>query len=207
MPYRDFTIDRVRADFAITVETRWDLFRAVPPVPPEPATAEALRRNRGLAVAINTEKAKSELLIAPLLLDAWRRGADRLSFLSGVAFNVDPAAELTGVCDFVLGYPPQLDFVTSPVLMVTEAKNDSVMGGLGQCAAAMVAAQRFNQGRTPPVPTVYGCVTNGVEWKFLRLAGNLLEVDLSELVIADPAPILGVILHFLGLNPVPAAAA
>src|SRR5688572_14489308 len=179
MAYRDFTLDRVRTDFGITVHTRRDLFAHIPPPPLDPVVRTAINRYRGLAVTTGTEKAKSEFLIAPLLGEVWHIGGDRLALFSGVTFNVDAAAELTGVCDFILGYPPQLDTVSAPVMMITEAKNDNVMGGLGQCAAAMVAAQRFNQGRNPDITTIYGCVTNGIDWKFLRLTGTTLEIDLD----------------------------
>ncbi|MBY0513942.1 MAG: hypothetical protein K2P78_08535 [Gemmataceae bacterium] len=201
MPYNTFTLDRVRADFGLTVETHSNLFGDVPPVQPDAVVTTLLGRYRNLAVAIGTEKAKSEMLIAPLLGEAWRVGGDRVAMWSGVAFNVDPAADLTGVCDFIVGYPPQLDYVTTPVLMVTEAKNENIMGGLGQCAAAMVAARRFNRGRGPAVPTVHGCVSNGVEWKFLRLRDAALEIDLTNQLITSPDRILGIVLHAVGLNP------
>lgn len=206
MVYNQFTLDRVRADFGIKVETRRNLYRHIPPVAPDPVVATIIDRYRGLAVAIGTEKAKSEMMISPLLGEVWRIGADRVALFSGVQFPVDAAAELTGVCDFILGHPPQLDTVSAPVMMITEAKNDSVMGGLGQCAAAMVAAQRFNRGRNPDVTTIYGCVSNGLDWKFLRLDGTTLTIDLDDYVIHEPGRILGIILHFVGLAPLPAAA-
>jgi hypothetical protein len=111
------------------------------------------------------------------------------------------------VCDFILGHPPQLDTVSAPVLMITEAKNDNVMGEVGQCAAAMVAAQRFNRGRNPDITIVFGCVSNGIDWKFLRLQGTTLEIDLDDYVIHEPDRILGVILHCVGLAPATPAAA
>jgi hypothetical protein len=37
--------------------------------------------------------------------------------------------------------------ITAPVLTLVEAKNADTKLGLGQCAAQMVAAQRFNQER------------------------------------------------------------
>lgn len=208
MPYNTFTLDRVRADFGITIQTRQSLFAHIPPVEPDPVLATYIERYRGLAVAIGTEKAKSELIIAPLLGDVWRRGGDRLALLSGIAFNVDPASDLTGICDFILGYAPQLDYVTNPVMVITEAKNDNVMGGLGQCAAAMVAAQRFNRGRNPEITTVYGCVSTGIDWKFLRLCGTTLEIDLDDYVIHNPGRILGIVMSFVSLPAVktPAAA-
>lgn len=207
MPYNAFTLDRVRADFGITVETPLNLFGHIPPVPPDPVVSTIISRNRGLAVMMGTEKAKSELIIAPLLSEVWRISAGRVALFSGTTFNVDPAADLTGVCDFILGRPPQLDFVTYPVMMITEAKNDNIMGGLGQCAAAMVAAQRFNTQRKSDITTVYGCVSNGTEWKFLRLDGTRLDIDLTEYLITEPGRILGIILNFVGLAPADAPAA
>lgn len=207
MPYNTFTLDRVRAEFGITVQTGTDLFDHAPPVPVSPTLAGLLAEQAPLALTMDTEKGRSELLIAPVLTEVWRLGRGRVALYSGVQFPVDPAADLTGVCDFVLGHPPQLDYVTAPVMVVTEAKNASVMGGLGQCAATMVAAQRFNAGQNPDVPTVYGCVTNGGEWRFLRLTGPLLELDLRPYLIDRPDRILGIILHFVGLAPAAPAAA
>ena len=66
----------------------------------------------------------------------------------------------------------------------------------------MVAAQRFNRDRRPDVPTVYGCVSNGVEWKFLHLRDSALDIDLTNHLISTPDRILGIILNFVGLNPV-----
>jgi hypothetical protein len=207
MSYSAFSLARVQTDFGITVQTGLDLFGHIPPAPVDPAVAAILNRQRGLATTINTEKARSELLISPLLTEAWRIGAGRVALYSGVAFDVDPAVELNSVCDFILGYPPQLDTITAPVLLITEAKNESIMGGLGQCAAAMVAALRFNRLRNPQVTTIYGCVTDGEGWKFLRLAGTLLEIDVAEYLITEPDRILGVILNFVGLAPATPAAA
>ena len=207
MAYSSFNLARVVADFGITVQSGLDLFGHIPPVPVDSDVANWLAQNRGLATTINTEKARSEILVSPLLVAAWRVGQGQLAFYSGVAFDVAVEAGLTGVCDFIFGHPPQLDTVSAPVMMITEAKNESIMGGLGQCAAAMVAALRFNSTRNPEVKTVYGCVTNGDGWKFLRLTGTVLEIDTAEDLIANPDRILGVILNFVGLAPAAPAAA
>ncbi len=207
MAYSAFNLARVQADFGITVQTGVDLFGHIPPVALDAAVATVIGRFHGLAITINSEKARSEMLVAPLLTEVWRVGRGRVALFSGVAFDADPAAELNGVCDFILGHPPQLDYVTHPVMMITEAKNESIMGGLGQCAAAMVGAQRFNRARSPVVEAVYGCVTNGEGWKFLRLTGTLLEIDIAEYTIGESDRILGVILNFVGLAPAAPAAA
>lgn len=207
MPYNTFTLDRVVTAFGLTLETEFDLFGHLPPVPVSPALADTLAFHTPLALTMNTEKGRSELLIAPVLAEVWRQGRGRIAFFSGVNFSVDPAADLTGVCDFIFGRPPQVDYVTAPVMMISEAKNESIMGGLGQCAAELVAAQRFNAQRNSDITTVYGCVTNGGEWKFLRLRDARLEIDVHQYQIAQPDRILGIILHFVGLAPATPAAA
>jgi len=207
MAYSDFDLERARAELGLTVRTRKDPFGPVPPVPRDPAVAAFLARNRRLALAVNTEKARSEWLISPLLSEVWRRGEDRIALFSGVPLNADPAAGLVGVCDYILGYPPQLDYVTAPLMVIVEAKNENIPRGFGQCAAAMVGAQRFNRGRNPDIDTVYGCVTNGAEWKFLRLRGTELDIDSAEYLISEPDRILGLLLHCVGLTPAAPAAA
>ena len=117
MPYNAFTLDRVCTDFGITVRTGLNLFGHIPPAPVAQDFRDALREQSGLATAVNTEKARSELLIAPILTEVWRRGRGQIALFSGVSFPADPGAELTGVCDFILGRPPQLDYVTAPVMM------------------------------------------------------------------------------------------
>ena len=65
----------------------------------------------------------------------------------------------------------------SPVIAVVEAKNENIAAGLGQCMAQMVAAQMFNQKKKNPVSQIFGVVTTGSSWKFMRLEGNIIEVD------------------------------
>jgi hypothetical protein len=206
MAYNQFTLARVQADFGVTVQTRTNLFAAFPTAPVDPVLETLLHRQEPLAVAVNTEKVRSELLIAPILTEVWRLGNDRVAMFSGTRFDVDEAAELVGVCDFILGRPPQLHYVTAPFIMIVEAKNEDIAGGLGQCAAAMVAGQRFNRRQNPDIAVMYGAVTDGGEWKFLRLTDRLLEVDLTDYRINQPERILGILLHVVGLLPATAAA-
>ena len=143
-------------------------------------------------MSIPTEKGRSELLVAPLLAEVWRRSEHRISLYSGVELNVDEAAGLNGVCDFLLGRSPQLYYVEAPVVAVVEAKKDSIPEGLGQCAATMVGAQRFNQQANQPIDPIYGCVTTGEAWQFLRLQESDLVIDRSRYYIDNVGAILAV---------------
>jgi hypothetical protein len=198
MSFRDFTLPKVQHDFGLTTDATQQLFVGVAPVP----LSETMRRYftdfQALGMSIPTEKGRSELLVAPLLAEVWRRSEHRISLYSGVELNVDETVGLNGVCDFLLGKSSQLYYVEAPVVAVVEAKKDSIAEGLGQCASAMVAVQRFNKQADKPQDPVYGCVTTGSLWHFLRLTGRRLNIDLDEYQIAQADRILGILLHCCG---------
>src|SRR5688572_12562326 len=102
MSYSDFTLPRVQADFGLTVDTTHDPFARVPPTPVGPVLQQTLERQAPVALMGNTEKARSEWLIAPLLGELWVRSGRRISVLSGIEFEVDPAVGLTGICEFLI---------------------------------------------------------------------------------------------------------
>lgn len=75
---------------------------------------------------------------------------------------------------------------------MVEAKKEDINGGLGQCIAEMVAAQIFNK-KHGDERTVYGTVTTGTNWVFLKLDGQTVAIDLAEYSINNPAKILGIL--------------
>lgn len=206
MAFRDFPYPDVITQFALT-ESSADLFPGVPELPASAALQTFLGTNLTLANLINTEKARSELLVAPVLSELWSRAGGRINLFSGTEFPADPDAGLTGFIDFLIGLGPQLPRVSTPVVVVFEAKRDNIAEGYGQCIAAAVGAQRFNHRAGRTVDTIYGCVTTGINWKFLRLEGNCVTFDMSEYTIQQPGRVLGLLAHMIGLPPAPAAAA
>jgi len=207
MAYGDFTLTDLRHRFGLTVDTGQDLFGSVPSVAVDPVLRTILDRHLAIALATNTEKSRSELLIAPVLVEAWRLTGHRVSYYSGVDFNVDRAARLIGEADFLFTRGPQIPEVSPPVLVVVEAKRENIGSAYGQCGAQMVAAQRMNDRENTGVDTIYGCITIGDNWKFLRLRGTELAIDLPEYLVDQLDRILGIILFMLGHNPPAAAAA
>jgi hypothetical protein len=207
MGYPDFSLKDVKQKFGITTTEDVDLFPSVPELPPDDRLRGLLRDYYPIAVAINTEKAKSELLIAPILTDIRIRLHNRVSLFSGTEFPVDPARGLGGYCDFILTRSPEQQFISAPVLVVVEAKNDNPKNGFGQCAAAMVGVQLFNEKEGTPLPAVYGAATTGTIWRFLKLEGGVLYLDKREYYIPEVSKILGILHHILTGSDAPAAAA
>lgn len=201
MSYLQFTLPKVRKELGVTVEERPDLFGAVEPVEVGPALGRWLEEYVPFASDLSTEKARSELIIAPMLLEVRQRMERSIGYFSGYRFDVDASLGLEGFCDYLLTRSPSRLILTAPILAVAEAKNEDMIAGLGQCAAEMVAAKLFNEREGQAIPTVYGVVTTGTLWRFSRLDGSVLSVDAREYVIGQPGKILGILLHCVGGPP------
>jgi hypothetical protein len=194
MAYSDFTLGRVRKELALTIVDRPHLFAGIKAAPPSAFLTQSLGRYTNLASLIGTEKAKSEFLIAPILAEVRDQVGNQIGLFSGTEFSVDPEKGLQGFCDFILSRSPEQLDVTAPVVTVVEAKNDNLKSGLGQCIAEMVAAQIFNDREGRPIEVIYGAVTSGTNWRFLRLQGQTIEIDETEYFLNQVEQILGVLL-------------
>lgn len=203
MAFGEFDIPRVLADFGLTMTTTRSLFAHVASVPISPMLAGYQSMAHPLGVLQLTEKGRSEVLVSPMFTEVWYRSAREITVFSGTEFNVDTSAGLTGSCDFALCRSKFSLYITAPVLVVVEAKRESLIEGYGQCAAEMVAAQRFNERAKMPTEAIHGCITSGVNWQFMRLIGTHLELDADEYHINQPDRILGVLLHCCGVTPAP----
>jgi hypothetical protein len=196
MAFRDFDFPGVQQALGLTL-AETDMFGAVPALVLPAEFTSWMRSGIDLALAVNTEKARSEFIIAPILLELKRLLGGGFGLFSGVEFNVDADRGLNGYCDFILTKSPLQFVLTAPVVAIAEAKNDNLRNGLGQCIAAMVAAQEFNARSAAPVPAVFGAVTTGPAWKFLRLAGSTVTLDVPEYYVADLGRIMGILAHLL----------
>ena len=167
------------------------------PIQPSVALVHMLDLGAGIAIDQASEKARSEFMIAPILLEIRGLVGTGISLFSGVEFNVDFDQGLIGVCDFLLAKSTQNMFLEAPILTVVEAKNESFKNGIAQAAAEMVAAQIFNEREGSPQPRMYGAVTIGNEWQFLRLEDKVLTVDNRFYDLDDLPSILGLIVAML----------
>ena len=162
-----------------------------------------LNENVFLATAINTEKARSELIIAPVLLEVRRILNFQIGFFSGSEFNVDLQAGLSGYCDYILTASKEAYEIRTPVVTLAEAKNESIKSGLGQCIAQMVAAQLFNQRNAEAISSIYGAVTTGTDWKFLKLTDKTIWIDKRDYFINEVSQILGILtMPFKAFRPI-----
>lgn len=190
MTYADFSLEAVEAAFGLT-STVGRLFPELTPVEP-PNWLTAQLENLGPHSRRN-EKARSEFIVAPLLVAARQVAGGRLAIYSGQRLDVDAAAGLTGECDFVLSSNESY-VLRAPLLTVVEAKRGDIELGFGQVVAQTLAIARFNEKAGHPLPAVFGCITNADIWQFLRLRGNEVVFDEERFLLSRPSLILAALI-------------
>ena len=89
MAYNRFTLNEARTQFQLLFNTTQNLFPSVAKVKISDFLAQTLERNVPLALEINTEKARSEMIIALILVEFRELADPPISLFSGVMFNVD----------------------------------------------------------------------------------------------------------------------
>lgn len=191
MAYSDFTLELVRTRFGIeTAEA--DLFPGLAPVEPNAWLQATLALRTRLSLF--SEKARCETIVSPILIAAREMAGGHTALFSGAMLNVDQAAGLAGECDFILSAGPSIPPLRAPLLAVVEAKKNDIDAGLGQCVAQMIGARRFNDADGRADQAVFGCVTTGEAWQFLRLEPAAAALHNRVWYLTDLPLILGALL-------------
>jgi hypothetical protein len=191
MPYSSFSLAQVKQQFELQVVM--DIFFTdLPPLTPGDWLVNLLKKSAPLAAALGTEKVRSELIIAPLLFELRELLDCQVSLFSGNDFSVDIESGLNGVCDFLLTRSISEFVIEAPAIIIIEAKKGELNAGWGQCAAEMIAAQKFNSANGQEVSTIYGSITTGTQWQFLKLTGKDLTIDVTEYSLNPLDRILGI---------------
>jgi hypothetical protein len=192
MAYNNFTLESAKDRFDLKlISNRFcELF---PISEPQSEFLAIFDESSSLAEVAKSEKAKSELLVSPILVQARRLVDRQVQLFSGEEFNVDQEKGLNGFCDFLFSKSEDRFTIDAPVLMLVEAKRGEIESGLGQCVAEMVAAQSYNQLKNSSIPVIYGCVTSGTLWQFLKLAGNDVTIDPTNYLVTPVQKILGIL--------------
>jgi len=143
MPYSQFTtIGKVKEAFNLTTAEGIHFLPDIEPIQPSPTLISFLEESLLLAASAS-EKARSEGIIYPVLLEVRRILQRRVSLFSGEDFTVDESLGLNGRCDFLLSRSEEILEIEAPVVIIIEAKKADLRTGFGQCIAEMVAAQNL----------------------------------------------------------------
>jgi hypothetical protein len=197
MAYSSFTPQNVVKQLGIRLEPETPLAVEFKPLEPSVGLLHMLRLGSSIAIEQQTEKARSEFMIAPILLEVRNLLNGRVALFSGIELNVDSSKGLVGVCDFLFAKSRHHLYLEAPVLAVVEAKNENFKQGIAQAAAEMYAAQVYNEREGTPTPLLYGAVTIGNEWRFLKFENGVLTVDNRFYDLDDLPSILGLMVAML----------
>jgi hypothetical protein len=178
-------------DLGIEVEKRPLFTKPIEPLYPSETLEKILTFN--LRRPLGSEKAKSELLITPVLNEIVERNQETINYYSGYTFDVDKEHGLKGQVDFIISKSPLSPIIKAPIFCVVEAKNDNLDVGVPQCIAEMYASSVFNQKKGQSVDAIYGAVTFGLAWQFLKLEGQKCTLDSDIYYLNNLPELLGVI--------------
>ncbi len=195
MDYTDFSIDSVMTGLELEIESS-ELFPDLGLLPIQPWLRELL--DRGSHQVLLSEKARSEFIVVPILLAAQELSQGAVTIYSGQRLDVDPTRGLVGECDFILSATLPLPGLRAPLVTVVEAKKHDIEAGIWQCIAQMTGARIFNERSGRPLESIFGCVTNGEVWQFLRLSKNLATIDHRRFYLDNVGSILAAFVSILG---------
>ena len=117
MSYSKFTIERVIKEFDLKLQQ--DEFIAnnsdIKNLQPSSYIEEYLKNSYSFALSLGTEKAESEFIIAPILLEVKNKFNNRVIFFSGQRFDIDIDKNLIGSCDFIFSQTQQSLYIEKPI--------------------------------------------------------------------------------------------
>jgi hypothetical protein len=111
MVYSDFTVRRIKQEFGIQTQEGGRFLPATVDVAPSQMLQSILENyvpwammtsGRSETIAVGSEKAKSEMIVAPVLLEIKQILHSQVSVFSGRDFTVDASVGLNGICDFLI---------------------------------------------------------------------------------------------------------
>jgi hypothetical protein len=193
MPYSQFTsIGKVKEAFGLKTQEGGRFIPANQTIEVSASLKAFLEESIPISSSAS-EKARSEGIIYPVLLEVRKILNRQVSLFSGEDFTVDESVGLNGI----LSRSPEVLEIEAPVIVFVEAKKADLRTGFGQCIAEMVAAQRFNAAKNRPVSVIYGSITSGTQWRFLKLENDLVTIDLMDYSLPPVEEILGMLVWMM----------
>jgi len=196
MAYSDFkTLDQINQELGITIRSGNKCYIHIEAVTVTQWFVETMELTYTKALRINTESARQALIVDQVLIELSQHV--QMSFFLENAFNVDSTKGLTGNPDGIISTSDNELYITSPVVVLVEAKKSDLGSGLAQCVAEMEAARIFNEQKGQPMSTIYGVVTDGVLWQFLSLREQIAMIDSYVYSFDDGRKIVGILKFFV----------
>ncbi len=198
MLYSDFTLKRVKKELNLDIVEKRDIFSHIKEIEVSNILLDILKYN--VPLAIGTEKARSEMIIVNVLIEIKRISEEKISLFSGINLDVDKVRGLNGFCDFIISKSPEQFYINAPIIAVIESKDGKTTSGLGQCIAEMYASNIFNEQNELQIATIYGVITTGNNWRFLKYKENTAFINLDEYPIKNISKIIWILTEMVNQN-------
>jgi len=189
MAYSNFTLDKIREELGIENQ-RTKILTDFEPVAPSDKLVKELQEVEELP--IRSEKAKSEWIVVPILKELRNRNNKYFTIYSGDVLIADEEKGLRGECDFILAKDIGTFDINYPIIQIVEAKKNDVELGVPQCAAQLIGAKIYNEKKGVQLDKIYGCVTTGNDWLFMKLEGDCIKINTKLHYLIEIDNILGI---------------
>jgi hypothetical protein len=198
MAYSDFTFEAAMQKFDLQ-QKALSLFSQSEAGTISDWLQRSLIYGKKLALSSGNEKARSEFIIAPIMIEIEQLFGNQFAIYSGKNLEADKENGLSGECDFIISKGEQTFTIQTPILAIVEAKKADIELGLGQCVAQMVGAKIIND-RKGEGDVIYGCVTTGEDWQFMKLEERVVYIDSDRYYINQVEKIVGCLQSILNLS-------
>lgn len=188
MAYSNFTLDRIREQLGVENQ-RTKILTDFEPVAPSDKLVKELQEVEELP--IRSEKAKSEWIVVPILKELRNRNNKFFTIYSGDVLIADEEKGLKGECDFILAKDVGTFDINYPIIQIVEAKKNDVELGVPQCAAQLIGAKIYNEKKGVQLDKIYGCVTTGNEWLFMKFEDDCIKINTKVYYLIEIDNILG----------------
>ena len=190
MAYKKYNNKKIKEVLHLKVR-KINIFKDIVVPPIQISQRLALNLEAAKVLNLNTEKAVCEHLVSPVLTEVRLNNENVVDFYSGEQLNVDASKDLNGEIDFLFSRASESLGFDAPILCITEAKIGLIDRGIPQAAAQMYGVRLFNEKEGKPLKTVYGAVTDGKTWRFLKLEDDILYTDVEILYLDNLHLLLG----------------
>jgi hypothetical protein len=196
MAYRKIKLTELETKFGIQNRLiRWLDSSTITPI--EPSNLLKMNIDRATLAPLSTEKAVSERVISPIMTEVLERNTELVQLFSGELINADEDNGLNGEIDFLFNYRPYASTPEAPIFSITESKIGLLHKAWGQAAAQMLGVSIVNQKANHPLDIVFGSVTDGNSWQFMKFDKQTIWIDSRVYSLTEIPIILGIFQYFI----------
>jgi hypothetical protein len=201
MAYRDFKMKDLKAKFGIQ-EIGTQLFDRDKIKHIEPSDKLKSDLEEADFISLSTEKAVSERIIAPIIVELVKLNKDFIQIYSGE--NIKTENGLSGQIDFIIDCLPITMLPRKPYFIVVQSKIGFVFKGFDKAIAQALGIHLFNKlNKKTDNQIVYAIATDGKFWNIGKLEDNNFYIDTEHFSTYELPLLLGALQEIVNFYKAP----